>query len=76
MLEGQVALLSSNWLDGKSAVTLCNQLRKSDLFREDQYSYLLYPDQSILSFTERNTLDAKLLSEAPLLKELLEEKYK
>ena len=72
MLEGQVALLSSNWLDGKSAVTLCHQLRKSDLFREDQYSYLLYPDQSILSFTERNTLDAELLSEAPLLKELLE----
>ena len=29
MLEGQVALLSSNWLDGKSAVTLCHQLRKA-----------------------------------------------
>lgn len=71
MLEGQVALLSSSWLDGESAVTLCNELRKSDLFREDQYSYLLYPDQSIPSFIERNTLNTALLSEAPLLSELL-----
>ena len=71
MLEGQVALLSSNWLEGKSAVNLCHQLRKSDLFREDQYSYLLYPDQSIISFTERNKLNAEILLEAPLLKELL-----
>lgn len=71
MLEGQVALLSSSWLEGESAVTLCNRLRKSDLFREDQYSYLLYPDQSIPSFPERNTLDIAILSEAPLLNELL-----
>ena len=74
MLEGQVALLSANVLDGTDVVNLCKQLRKSDLFREDQYSYLLYPDQSVPSFLERNTFEESFLLKSPLLAQLVQTK--
>jgi len=43
MLEGQVAVLSSGYLDGKETLNVLNALKESKLFRKDQYSYLLYP---------------------------------
>ena len=42
MLEGQVAVLSSGYLDGKETLNVLNALKESKLFRKDQYSYLLY----------------------------------
>ena len=39
MLEGQVAVLSSKYLGSSEAVDLLDALKKSALFREDQYSY-------------------------------------
>lgn len=58
MLEGQVAALSSGTLDGADAVRLMTALRSSALYREDQNSYLLYPDRQITPFLERNALPA------------------
>lgn len=59
MLEGQVAVLSSGFLKPAEALTLLRALRASDLYRADQRSYLLYPDRSLPSFLERNTLSER-----------------
>ena len=56
MLEGQVAALSSGALSPAEAFRLLAAMRKSALYREDQNSYLLYPDRIIPSFLERNSL--------------------
>jgi hypothetical protein len=58
MLEGQVAVLSSGYLDGESALALLLALRASRLYREDQNSYLLYPDRELPSFLEKNVIPA------------------
>lgn len=58
MLEGQVAALSSGTLSPAEAVRLMVALRSSALYREDQNSYLLYPDREITPFLERNILPA------------------
>ena len=58
MLEGQVAVLSSGSLKPTEALRLLVAMRESALYREDQNSYLLYPDRVIPPFLERNTLPA------------------
>ncbi|MEM1339931.1 MAG: hypothetical protein AAGF96_19380 [Bacteroidota bacterium] len=69
MLEGQVAVLSSGVLDGKEALAVLDGLKSSVLFREDQYSYVLYPNKNLPGFLEKNTIpkiavnDSRLLSE-------------
>jgi hypothetical protein len=56
MLEGQVAVLSSGALNPAEAMRLLVAMRESAIYREDQNSYLLYPDRVIPPFLERNTL--------------------
>jgi hypothetical protein len=56
MLEGQVAVLSSGALTPAEVVQLLGALRRSDLYRPDQQSYLLYPDRKLPGFLARNTL--------------------
>ena len=53
MLEGQVAALSSGYLDGDAALALLRALRASRLYREDQNSYVLYPTGSCLPSSRR-----------------------
>jgi hypothetical protein len=69
MLEGQVAALSSGILQPAEALGLMVALRDSPLYREDQNSYLLYPDRVITPFAERNTLPADWKSRIPRLAE-------
>jgi hypothetical protein len=57
MLEGQVAILESGLLTDEESLRLLRALRASDLYREDQRSYLLYPDHRMTPFLARNTLD-------------------
>jgi len=61
MLEGQVAVLSSGYLDGEASLTLLERLRASRLYREDQDSYLLYPNRKLLSFLEKNVIPESLV---------------
>ena len=61
MLEGQVAVLSSGYLDTEAALALLEALRASRLYRKDQNSYLLYPDRRLPSFLEKNTIPSSLL---------------
>ena len=71
MLEGQVAVLSSGYLSSQEALDLLDGLKASALFREDQYSYLLYPNKDLPGFMSKNTIPAKSVSNSPLLTSLL-----
>lgn len=72
MLEGQVAVLSSGYLDAASSLALLDSLKNSALFRHDQYSYLLYPNKQLPGFLERNLVPRELLAQSKLVKALLE----
>jgi hypothetical protein len=67
MLEGQVSALSSGALDSDDALRLLVAMRESPLYREDQNSYLLYPDRVVAPFLERNTLPADWETRIPRL---------
>ena len=56
MLEGQVAVLSSGILSGDESADLLDAMRASDLYREDQRSYMLYPNRRRKTFLELNNL--------------------
>ena len=72
MLEGQVAVLSSGFLSSKENLEVLNALKKSRLFREDQYSYLLYPNNELPSFLEKNNIPEKLVNSSELLMSMIE----
>ena len=73
MLEGQVAVLSSGYLSSKENLTALDALKQSKLFREDQYSYILYPFKDLKGFMERNTISAQAITNSKLLQQLLED---
>ena len=56
MLEGQVAVLSSGVLTAEEAAGLLDAMRASALYREDQRSYMLYPNRRRKTFLELNNL--------------------
>jgi hypothetical protein len=63
MLEGQVAVLSSGYLDGEAALALLEALKASRLYREDQNSYMLYPNGRLPSFRDKNVIPAALVED-------------
>ena len=73
MLEGQVAVLSSGYLKASEVLNVLDAMKKSKLFREDQYSYLLYPNKELPRFVVKNTIPEKAVEKSKLLQELLKE---
>lgn len=71
MLEGQVAVLSSGMLNASESLAVMDALKASALFREDQYSYILYPNKSLPRFLAKNNLDAKAVQGSKLLSQLV-----
>lgn len=59
MLEGQVAILSAGLLGAEESLALLGALRRSALYRDDQGSYLLYPDRELPGFRAKNRLTAE-----------------
>jgi len=74
MLEGQVAVLSSRALTGNESLELFKALRHGRLFREDQYSYILYPDKELPHFLEKNRVPKEKIQAIPLLQKMAEQK--
>ena len=72
MLEGQVAVLSSGMLSADEVLALLDALKAGRLFRADQYSYLLYPEKELPSFTEKNVVDPRDVRAVPLLAGMLD----
>jgi len=76
MLEGQVSVLSSKFLKPEKAVVLLRALRSSSLYREDQQSYILYPNRRLPHFIEKNIVPNKLANKSKILKQLIRDKRK
>ncbi len=73
MLEGQVAVLSSGNLSSEDSLKLLDSLKASKLFREDQYSYLLYPNKELPGFLEKNCIPKDQIESSALLSQLSRE---
>ncbi|MCP3996125.1 MAG: hypothetical protein GY722_13855, partial [bacterium] len=71
MLEGQVAALSSGLLSSEEVLVILDALCQSDLYREDQSSYVLYPARKMPSFLDRNKIAEGDVAANPLLTGLL-----
>ncbi len=71
MLEGQVAALSSGLVAPASAVRLLDRLFASRLYRADQRSFMLYPEQALPGFLEKNVVPAERVGEIGLLAALV-----
>ncbi|MFZ1080497.1 MAG: hypothetical protein WAO19_01070 [Candidatus Kryptoniota bacterium] len=71
MLEGQVAVLSSGYLSATESLEVLDALKRSALYREDQSSYLLYPNRQLPRFIEKNNIPKEEFEKSALLKELV-----
>jgi len=71
MLEGQVAVLSSGFLNGSDALQILNALRNSALYRPDQQSYTLYPNKELPKFLQKNTISREKVERSSLLVQLI-----
>jgi hypothetical protein len=71
MLEGQVAVLSSGVLTPDEAVALLDSLYASDMFREDQNTFMLYPDRELTHFIDKNGISAERINSNELLRTML-----
>ena len=74
MLEGQVAILSSGYLSTIESLEVLNALKKSDLFRHDQFSYMLYPNRELPRFFEKNNIREQRIRESKLFQKLIADK--
>jgi hypothetical protein len=71
MLEGQVALLSAGALPAEEVLEVLDALKSSKLFREDQYSYILYPNKDLPGFLQKNNVPEVSVHQSELLKQLV-----
>ena len=71
MLEGQVAVLSSELLEAEESLSLLKTLRASSLYTERQHSYLLYPNRHLPRFMERNLVPSEFVASSKLMTALL-----
>ena len=71
MLEGQVAVLSSGYLGSEEALEVLDALKSSALFREDQYSYILYPNKDLPGFLQKNTIPESDAQSSELIRKMV-----
>ena len=71
MLEGQVAVITSNALSLEQVCDVLDALRASQLYRQDQESYILYPDRQLPRFSDKNVINSDLVNQSELLLTML-----
>ncbi|MBY6198248.1 hypothetical protein [Vibrio hangzhouensis] len=76
MLEGQVAILSAGILDSKQVIALLENLFNSEMYREDQRSFMLYPDRQLAGYMQKNQVTRDVIEGNPLLKVMLDNQDK
>lgn len=72
MLEGQVAVLSSKALSKEEVINVLASLKESAIYRQDQNSYMLYPNRDLPKFLEKNNIPAEDVQDSVILKQELE----
>lgn len=73
MLEGQVAVLSSKYLKAEESIQLLEALRSSSLYRQDQQSYILYPNKELPRFLVKNIIPENQVNQSQLLTQLIKD---
>jgi hypothetical protein len=71
MLEGQVAVLSSGLPDPAEALGILERLFASSLYREDQHSFMLYPERELPGFLDKNLIPDESALAIPLIDDML-----
>ncbi len=71
MLEGQVAALSSGAIKGEEAVEVIESLFASDIYRDDQHTFMLYPDRQQTRFLKKNSLPTEKVTAIGVVKDML-----
>jgi hypothetical protein len=71
MLEGQVSVLTSGKLNANEVLEVLDALKDSKVYREDQYSYILYPDRELPRFLDKNNIPDSFISNSALAKSLI-----
>ena len=71
MLEGQVAVLSAGNMDPQEAGDVLEALFASTVYREDQHSFMLYPDRELPGFLEKNCLTEEQVKSVPVLAQMV-----
>ncbi|MGI9202262.1 MAG: hypothetical protein ACR2QL_14465 [Woeseiaceae bacterium] len=71
MLEGQVGVLSSGALAPSQACSVVESLFDSPVFRDDQNSFMLYPDRALPNFLQKNIVPENDVQSVPLLAAML-----
>jgi len=72
MLEGQVALLSSGILSPRESLQVLDALRQSALYWPEQRTYLLYPNERLPGFLEKNRFPAHRMADSGLARALID----
>ncbi len=72
MLEGQVAAVSSGALDAAEVAAILESLFVSEIYREDQQSFMLYPDRQLPGFLEKNRISQPDANQIPVLQQMLD----
>lgn len=62
MLEGQVSVLSSKALSAQESIDVIKALRQSSIYRQDQDSYMLYPNRELPKFLEKNVITPQIVA--------------
>jgi len=71
MLEGQVAGLSSTELSAQQARKTLEALKISAIYREDQDTYMLYPNRELKGYMEKNTIDPQRAKSSKVLQKIV-----
>ncbi len=71
MLEGQVAILSSELLSATDSLAVLEQLYASPMYRPDQRSFILYPERELPGFLDKNTVPRARVDKVSLLVDML-----
>jgi hypothetical protein len=73
MLEGQVAALTSGALSPQEACDVVSSLFNSKVYRDDQKTFMLYPDREQTAFMQKNCISTEQIKHLSSLQQLLDE---
>jgi len=68
-----VAAISSGYVSPEETISILDSMRKGNLYREDQNSYMLYPIKKVPKFLEKNILPIVKVESSTLLMTLLKD---
>jgi hypothetical protein len=71
MLEGQVAAISSGAIQPEQAADVVDALFASDVYREDQKTFMLYPDRVQTRFLAKNVITKAAFEQLPVLMQMI-----